>query len=98
MKPATRLSEAERDAALGGVPGWSLSEDGTAISRSFVFADFNEAFGWMSRVALLAERMNHHPDWSNSYRTVDVVLTSHDSGGLTERDFRFAAAIDRITR
>lgn len=98
MKAATKLSDAERDAALRGVADWALSADGTAISRRFVFADFNEAFGWMTRVALLAERMNHHPDWSNSYRTVDVTLTSHDAGGLTERDFRLAAAIDRITR
>ncbi len=96
MKPATKLSDAERDAALGGVTGWTLSADGTPISKSFVFANFSEAFGWMTRVALLAERANHHPDWSNSYRTVDVKLTSHDAGGLTERDFRLAAAIDRL--
>ena len=96
MKPATKLSDAERDVALRGVSKWTISPDGKSISRSFVFADFNEAFGWMSRVALLAERMNHHPDWSNSYRTVDVTLTSHDAGGLTERDFRLAAAIDRL--
>jgi 4a-hydroxytetrahydrobiopterin dehydratase len=96
VKPATKLSDAERDAALGGVTGWTLSADGTAISKSFVFANFSEAFGWMTRVALLAERANHHPDWSNSYRTVDVKLTSHDAGGLTERDFRLAAAIDRL--
>ena len=96
MKPATKLSDAERDAALRGVPGWNLSADGASISRSFVFANFNAAFGWMTRVALLAERMNHHPDWSNSYRNVEVTLTSHDAGGLTERDFRLAAAIDQL--
>ena len=96
MKPATKLSDSERDAALRGVSKWKISADGKSISRSFAFADFNEAFGWMARVALLAERMNHHPEWSNSYRTVDVTLTSHDAGGLTERDFRLAAAIDRL--
>jgi 4a-hydroxytetrahydrobiopterin dehydratase len=96
VKPATKLGDAERDAALRGVSNWTIAVDGKSISRSFVFADFNEAFGWMSRVALLAERMNHHPDWSNSYRTVAVTLTSHDAGGLTERDVRLAAAIDRL--
>ena len=77
------------------MPDWRLSADGAAISRSFAFADFNQAFGWMARVALLAERMNHHPDWSNSYRKVEVTLTSHDAGGLTEREDPDALLVDR---
>jgi 4a-hydroxytetrahydrobiopterin dehydratase len=94
---AARLTDAERDAALRGVPDWTLAGEGRSITRSFEFGNFNEAFGWMTRVALLAERMNHHPDWKNSYRTVEVTLTIHDAGGLTERYFRLAAAIDRIS-
>jgi 4a-hydroxytetrahydrobiopterin dehydratase len=98
VKPATRLPDAERDAGLRGVPDWVMSADGTSIKRSFAFANFNAAFGWMTRVALLAERANHHPDWSNSYGSVEISLTSHDAGGLTERDFRLAAAIDGLSR
>ncbi len=67
-----------------------------AITKRFVFRDFNEAFGWMTRVALLAEAMNHHPEWSNVYRSVTVTLATHDAGGLTERDVRLARAMDAL--
>lgn len=72
------------------------SGDGMSIVATFVFADFVEAFGFMSQVALLAERMNHHPDWRNVYNRVEISLTTHDARGLTERDFELAAAIDRL--
>lgn len=74
---------------------WSLSPDGTAISRRFVFADFAEAFAFMTRSALIAERLDHHPEWSNVYRHVDVALTTHSAGGLTDLDFRLASAMDK---
>lgn len=93
---ATRLTQATRDEALAGLPGWSLSEGGEAITRQFVFTDFNAAFGWMTRVALAAEKLDHHPEWSNVYRTVEVRLTTHDAGGLTELDVRLARAMDRF--
>ena len=74
--------------------GWSLVEGRDALTRTFKFKDFSEAFGWMSRVALLAEKMDHHPEWSNVYRTVEVTLTSHDAGGLTQRDIDLATYMD----
>ena len=67
-----------------------------AIRKRFVFADFNAAFGWMARVALVAEQMNHHPEWSNVYRTVDVVLSTHDASGLTQRDVELARRMDQF--
>ncbi|SNS95116.1 4a-hydroxytetrahydrobiopterin dehydratase [Tropicimonas sediminicola] len=76
--------------------GWTLEEGGKAITRSFRFADFVEAFGWMTRVAIHAEKLNHHPEWSNVYRTVEVRLTTHDAGGLTERDRKLAEAMDQL--
>lgn len=75
-------------------PGWTLSEQG--LCRDFTFADFSEAFGFMTRVALEAERRNHHPDWSNSWNRVSVTLTSHDAGAVTERDFELAEIIGRL--
>ena len=82
--------------ALQGLSGWTRDEAGTAITRSFTFADFRKAFAFMSEVALLAEKMDHHPDWSNAYNKVEITLTSHDAGGLTRRDVRLARAIDAI--
>ena len=73
---------------------WTVEPDGKAITRRFVFADFNAAFGFMTRVALHAERHDHHPEWSNVYNRVDVRLTTHDAGGLTERDFALARHCD----
>lgn len=85
-----------RDTALRLVPAWAQAGDRDAISRTFVFRDFNEAFGFMTRVALVAEQMNHHPEWSNVYRTVTVTLSTHDAGGLTHLDIELAQAMDRF--
>lgn len=93
---ARQLTAAEREAALGRLAGWQMADGRDAIVKRFVFDDFNQAFGFMARVALVAEKMDHHPEWSNVYKTVDVTLTSHDAGGLTERDVRLAEAMDRI--
>jgi 4a-hydroxytetrahydrobiopterin dehydratase len=90
------LTAAHRDAALAELPQWSLARDGKAIERRFVFADFVEAFGFMCRVALLAERADHHPEWSNVYNRVTIELTTHDAGGLSTRDIDMAKAIDRL--
>ena len=78
--------------------GWQIAPEGGAIRKTFLFADFVEAFGWMTRAAFLAEAANHHPDWSNSYRRVEVTLTSHDAGGLTARDIDLARKMDGLTR
>jgi 4a-hydroxytetrahydrobiopterin dehydratase len=90
------LDAAARDAECAKLEGWTLSQGGDAITKRFVFADFSEAFGWMASVALAAERMDHHPEWTNVYRTVDVRLSTHDAGGLTALDFRLAAEMDRL--
>ncbi len=76
--------------------GWQLAEEGTAIRRDFLFTDFVAAFGFMSRVALLAERADHHPNWSNVYNRVAILLTTHTAGGLTEQDFALARAINAL--
>lgn len=81
-------------AALKALPHWREVAGRDVIARKFEFRDFNEAFGFMSRVALLAEKMNHHPEWVNVYKTVDVRLTTHDAGGLTENDIAMAKAMD----
>jgi 4a-hydroxytetrahydrobiopterin dehydratase len=91
-----RLSDAERDAALAELTGWTLRADGLAIKRTFKFADFSEAFGFMTRVALEAEKADHHPEWSNVYNRVEITLTTHDAGGLSARDTAMAKAIDRL--
>ena len=80
-----QLSEAERADALDGLPYWDYDDARDAISRSFVFADFNEAFGFMTRVALMAEKADHHPEWSNVWNRVEITLTTHDAGGLSGR-------------
>jgi 4a-hydroxytetrahydrobiopterin dehydratase len=85
-----------RAAALARVPRWSEVPGRDAIARRFTFPTFCEAWAWMSRVALLAERHDHHPEWSNVYGRVDVVLTTHDVGGLTEADVKLAEALDRL--
>jgi 4a-hydroxytetrahydrobiopterin dehydratase len=81
---------------LAKLPAWSAVEDRDAITRTFDFADFNQAFGFLARAALVAEKMDHHPEWTNVYKTVTVVLTSHDAGGVTRRDIELAEAMDRI--
>jgi 4a-hydroxytetrahydrobiopterin dehydratase len=78
--------------------GWSRVRGRPAIQKSFRFADFNEAFGFMTRAALAAEQMNHHPEWFNVYNRVDVVLTTHDAGGVTERDFKLARLLDKFSK
>jgi 4a-hydroxytetrahydrobiopterin dehydratase len=81
---------------LGKLSGWQLAKDGKTITKSFEFGNFSEAFGFMARAALAAEKMDHHPDWSNSWNTVKVALSTHDAGGLTARDFKLATAMDKI--
>lgn len=83
---------------LARLEGWVLADDGGAIRRRFEFRNFSEAFGFMARCALAAEKMDHHPDWSNVYKTVDVTLNTHDAGGLTALDFELARRMDRIAR
>ena len=96
MTRPKRLSPEARAEALAVLTGWKPAAEREAIVKRFVFRDFSEAFGWMTRVALLAEAMNHHPEWSNVYRTVDVTLATHDAGGLTELDVKLARAIDAL--
>jgi 4a-hydroxytetrahydrobiopterin dehydratase len=91
-----QLTETERDAALAALPEWSLRDDKLAIRREFKFADFSEAFAFMARVALLAEKRDHHPEWSNVYNRVEITLTTHDAGGLSRRDVEMAAEIDAL--
>ncbi|MBH5402848.1 4a-hydroxytetrahydrobiopterin dehydratase [Bradyrhizobium sp. CNPSo 4010] len=93
---AERLSAEARRQALGGLPGWTDVPGRDAIGKTFVFKDFNEAFGFMSRAALVAEKMDHHPEWRNVYKTVEVVLSTHDAGGVTARDIALAKAMDAI--
>ena len=88
-----RLSQAATDSLLTELPDWSLRPDGKAISRSFKFEDFNAAFGFMTRVALYADKHDHHPEWSNVYNKVEITLTTHDAGGLSARDAAMARAI-----
>lgn len=95
---ATILSGAERAQAMLGLPGWRVAEGRDAITNTFKFHDFVEAFGFMARVALIAERMNHHPEWLNVYNRVEVTLSTHDAGGVTDRDIRLAHAIDDAAR
>jgi 4a-hydroxytetrahydrobiopterin dehydratase len=90
-----RLSDDERQRALQGLPGWQILSDREAIARTFRFKTFNDAFGFMTRVALMAEKLNHHPEWFNVYNRVEITLATHDAGGLTERDIRLASFIDR---
>lgn len=94
-----RLAGAERSAAIEALEtsGWEVLEDRDAIRKSFAFRNFSEAFGWMARVALLAEKMNHHPEWSNVYNRVEVVLATHSAGGLTELDVKLAKGMDRLS-
>jgi 4a-hydroxytetrahydrobiopterin dehydratase len=93
---AQRLSTEAREAALQGLPGWVEMGGREAITRTFTFKDFNEAFGFMCRVALVAEKRDHHPEWRNVYRTVEVTLATHDAGGVTALDIELARAMDAI--
>lgn len=91
-----RLSAEARRAALRELNGWSEVSGREAITRTFIFKDFNEAFGFMSRAALVAEKSDHHPEWRNVYKTVEVVLATHDAGGVTARDVALAKAMNAI--
>jgi 4a-hydroxytetrahydrobiopterin dehydratase len=91
-----RLSAEARRSALKGLSGWSEVAGREAITRTFIFKDFNEAFGFMSRAALVAEKRDHHPEWRNVYKTVEVVLATHDAGGVTALDIDLAKAMNAI--
>lgn len=93
---AQKLSGEARKQALARLKGWGEVSGRDAISRKFVFADFNQAFGFMTRAALIAEKMDHHPEWFNVYKTVEVTLSTHDAGGVTERDIQLAEAMDKL--
>ena len=93
---AEKLSGKARNTALAKLKGWREVEGRDAITKTFVFADFNQAFGFMTRAALVAEKLDHHPEWLNVYKTVAVTLSTHDAGGLTERDIALAAAMDEL--
>ncbi len=96
MTKITQLDEAAREALPAELPEWHVVQGRDAIERAFRFRDFSAAWGFMARVALLAEAQDHHPEWSNVYNRVVVVLTTHDAGGLSERDVRLAKAIDAL--
>ena len=95
QKPTT-LDAGARQAARSELPNWEMVEGRDAISRAFKFADFSVAFGFMSRVALAAEKLDHHPEWQNVWNRVEITLSSHDAGGLTERDIKLAKIIDKL--
>ncbi len=92
----TKIPADARDVAMAGLPGWKAHPERDAIQKSFIFQNFSECWGFMSRAALLAEKMDHHPEWFNVYKQVDVTLSTHDAGGLTELDVRMAAAMDAM--
>jgi 4a-hydroxytetrahydrobiopterin dehydratase len=93
---AQKLSGEPRKTALARLSGWTEVSGRDAIAKTFTFKNFSEAFGFMARAALVAEKMDHHPEWSNVYKTVNVTLSTHDAGGLTELDVKLAEAMDKI--
>lgn len=93
-----KLDRTQRQEALAELSGWREVAGRDAMTRTFVFADFVEAFGFMTKAALVAERMDHHPEWSNVYKTVTVLLTTHDAGGLTMKDVELARAMDMAAK
>ncbi len=90
----SRPAKIGADAALAQLSGWKAAAGRDAIEKTFTFADFNAAFGWMSRVALMAEKLDHHPEWFNVYSRVEVLLATHDADGVTELDVALAAIMD----
>jgi len=93
---AEKLTGSARSAALAKLKGWTEVQGRDAISKKFNFKDFNEAFGFMARCALIAEKLDHHPEWFNVYNRVEVTLATHDAGGVTERDIKLAQEMDRL--
>jgi 4a-hydroxytetrahydrobiopterin dehydratase len=93
-----KLEGQARKDALAKLPHWRELQGRDAIARKFVFVDFNQAFGFMARAALTAEKMDHHPEWSNVYKTVEVTLSTHDAGGVTQKDIELARAMDGFAR
>ena len=93
---AQKLSGEARKTALAQLKGWTEVKDRDAITKKFVFADFNQAFGFMTRAALVAEKLDHHPEWFNVYKNVEVPLSTHDAGGLTELDIKLAETMDKL--
>ncbi|ALH79679.1 4a-hydroxytetrahydrobiopterin dehydratase [Sphingopyxis macrogoltabida] len=91
-----KLDDAQRSALLARFPEWTHEPQRDAITRQFKFADFAQAFGFMASVAIIAEKMDHHPEWSNVYNRVDILLTTHDADGLSERDAKLAEAIEAL--
>ncbi len=91
-----KLTDAERKGLAAKIPGWKLVDGRDAIQRSFRFADFKAAFGFMTQVALVAEKQDHHPEWFNVWNRVDITLATHDAGGLSKRDIALAEAVDAI--
>ena len=91
---SSKLTGDARKSALAKLKGWSDAEGRDAITKKFVFKDFNQAFGFMTRAALVAEKMDHHPEWFNVYNKVDVTLSTHDAGGITQKDIAMAKAMD----
>ena len=91
-----KLTGDARKAALARLAGWSEAKGRDAITKKFVFSDFNAAFGFMTRAALVAEKLDHHPEWFNVYKNVEVTLSTHDAGGLTDRDVTLAEAMDKL--
>jgi 4a-hydroxytetrahydrobiopterin dehydratase len=95
---AEKLTGNARKSALAKLHGWSEVKNRDAITRQFTFSDFSEAFGFMARAALVAEKLDHHPEWFNVYNKVEVTLATHDAGGVTERDIKLAQAMDRLAK
>lgn len=95
---AEKLEGNDRIEALSSLRGWSEVDGRDAISKTFTFKDFNAAFGWMTRSALVAEKMNHHPEWFNVWSRVDVTLSTHDAGGLTSLDIKLAKKMDALEK
>ena len=93
---AQKLDEAARKGLAARLPGWTMATGRDAIQRTFKFKDFSEAFGFMARAALVAEKMDHHPEWTNVWNRVDVTLSTHGAGGLSEIDLALAEAMDRL--
>ncbi len=93
---AQKLTSEARKIALAKLHGWSEVAGRDAITKKFVFKDFNEAFGFMTRAALVAEKLDHHPEWFNVYKNVEVTLSTHDAGGVTELDVKLAETMDRL--